>query len=77
MTRRCLRSLYPGCDIVRSAAAALIHLSDARLHVVPFTVFLDSSMVSAVDWSKATLLCKSLAEFQHGKSPMCPRQNSN
>jgi ubiquinone/menaquinone biosynthesis C-methylase UbiE len=63
VTRRCLRSLYPGCDIVRSVGGALIPPVGRTVSKwCPSLYFLIHRWCPPLIGLKATLLCKSLAE---------------
>ncbi len=62
VTRRCLRSLYPGCDIVRSAGGALIPpVGRAVSTWCPSLYFLIHRWCPPLIGLKATLLCKSFS----------------
>jgi len=60
VTRRCLRSLYPGCDVVRSVGGALIPpVGRAVSRWCPSLYFLIHRWCPPLIGLKANLLCKS------------------
>ena len=63
VTRRCVRSLYPGCDIVRSAGGALIPpVGRAVSRWCPSLYFLIHRLCPPLIGLKAKLLFKSLEQ---------------